>query len=1239
MNLFIKQKELNAQENDKYLAIQEFKCNVSPSNLDAEDIAIHQNDQTQQQIIQDKLEIVFDISSHDSKNNNEASNQISENSFINTKKQKSQRVSKGPNNAGVESLIYSQSSCNVVKDRRFDSQRFSEPKFRESIQKRVDQNILKHSEDILAKQSNNETLTINRQLSQDVNRLIQLDQSPKFTTYRRQNTLRKAWQVLILLIKIVKNFKLQEQLERISPFVGDKSHQQQDQQNGQKLDKKKSFVQKVKEQKIQLIQNNRQIINQYQKQQKQLIPQIQQTFPQFCLASFIYDFVSIVIAFLSLVYYSALLIIQPSLSSKNIFFRQIFSGFFIAFYITDIIKELMPISLSHHQNRFAQILISLKAYTKFQFFFDIISFFSIITVEVIYPDIITNYYIAIIFVLGFLLFKFFTIVNKWLKIQSYFLYSQRLSSSLMIVKLLSQFLILLHSFTIAYFIVGFYFKDSQNNSWLNQSRQDDEQNLLIIYAYSFQSCYLQLFHQIIYLPQTQYEIYFFFMLQFIFCIYFIYLIDQIFYNRKFSNEYYQEFTTISKYIGEKNMGLQQKIELFNLIKVKKEKDQYEKSIQIYKQYSQNISKHLQKYFRMVYFEQLVKQDILYPLFSKHILKKSCKIVEEVFKNDKEVIYDEYNDEEISLFIIIEGEVSIYLQHENPSELLLESQNFPKLKKFSLIGYSSFFSGMRKRYIYKAHEKVRLLRIPRDAFIKILQKSSEADYQKFCELKDRILFEDNTDWQQKTSSIHFRENLSQLCLVCQSSTHDISECNKCHFIMDKLFLFSQEKEKQVARVIFQRKVYKNTNQLKLFNKMQIVQQKFLSSNKSLLNFYYSSYLQNKNLNNQTYLTSFKNITTNNNISANINQAANSQSSFVMSDNQIQLNQSKFANGMITSDTNKNASNRLLQQNNASPSISVVAKDRSFSIQSLKNVQMPESNKSPVPESQFKSNSSNQHLRQQAQPIQTVIQEESMRSIQSQKRSTIAQLYPEKIQSDLNHGIHVNNNQNISSSHYKTKIMKKFDDINDEIFRGESPISSLYNVSRISNTLTPTSKQNIFGQEQKQNFIPSKNDIIVLQVEENIAPNVYEFNLNAAQQGHPNKSHEYNLIKSQDPYNDGNIGPQPTAQNPSQKQIYVSNLQNIQEKNESIMDDSLGNSNNYLESSIFHQQRQIISLDLDQMFITKNYFKDYNLDIILNYIRDSKPLKEINGTLTTTNQFASIKNKKYSLQLNKKSVYKS
>ncbi|KAL4454025.1 hypothetical protein ABPG74_003908 [Tetrahymena malaccensis] len=1233
----MKQKELNAQENDKYLAIQEFKCNVSPSNLDAEDIAGQQNDQTQQQIIQDKLEIVFDISSHDSKNNNEVSNQISENSFINFKKGKSQRRSKGPSNAGGESLIYSQSSCNVV-NRKFDSQRFSEPKFRESIQKqRVDQNILKYNEDKDVKQSNNETLTINRQQSQDVNRLILLDQSPKLTTYRRQKTLSKAWQILIETIKIVQNFRIQQSLEKISPFVGDKSHLKSDYQCSKNLNKKNSFVQ-FNEQKAQLIQNNRKIINQYQKQQKKLIPQIHQTFPQFCLISFIYDSLSTVIALFSQLYYTALLIMQPSLSITNIFFRQFLSRFFISFYIIDIVKELMPISTLHHQNRFAQILLSLKAYTRFQFFFDIVSFFSIITIEVIDPDVIKNYNIAIIFILGFLFFKIFTIFNKWAKIKSYFYYSQRLSSCLMVLKILAQLLIFLHTFTIGYFIVGIYFKDSQNNSWLNQSRQNDEQNILIIYAYSFQSCYLQLFHQIIYFPQTEYEIYFFFVLQFAFCIYLIYLIDLIFYDRKFSNQHYKEFAAISKYIGEKNLGFSQKMELFNLIKIKKEKDQDEKCIQIYKSYSQNASKHLQKYFRMVYLEQLVKQEILFPLFSKDILKKCCKIVEEVFRNDKELIYDEQNDEEISLFIIIEGEVSIYLQHENPSELLLESQNFPKLKKYSLIGYSSFFSGMRKRYIYKAHEKVRLLRIPRDGFIKILQKSSEAEYQKFCELKDRILFEGNTEQQQKSNTIHFRESLSSLCLSCNSSTHDISECNKCHYVYDKLFLVSQQKEKHITRAIYERKTYKNINQLKLFNKMQIIQQKFLSNNKSLLNFYYNSYLQNKNYNNQNQLTSFKNITTNNNLSTNINQAANSQSFFAMSDNQIQLNQSKHANCMITSDTNKNASYRLLQQNNASPNVSAVAKDRSFSIQSLKNVQMPDSNKSPVPESQFKSNNSNQHLRQQPQPIQTVIQEESMQSLHSQKRSTIAQLYPEKIQSDLNHGIHVNNNQNIPNSHYKTKIMKKFDDINDEIFRGESPISSLYNVSKISNTFTPTSRQNIQAQEQRQNFVPSKNDIIILQVEENIPPNVYEFNLNTALQGYPNKPHEFNLIKPQDPNSEGIIGPQPTAQNHSQKLIYVSNLQNIQEKNESLVEDSIGNSNNYLESSVFHQQRLIISLDLDQMFITKNYFNDYNLDIILNLIRDSKTFKDIDGSILTDNQFTVIKNIKKIQQINKKSVYK-
>lgn len=60
---------------------------------------------------------------------------------------------------------------------------------------------------------------------------------------------------------------------------------------------------------------------------------------------------------------------------------------------------------------------------------------------------------------------------------------------------------------------------------------------------------------------------------------------------------------------------------------------------------------------MIYLEHLLKYNSFSSQFSKETLKKCCKIVEEIFFYDKEVIFDEANDE-LNLFIILEGKVSM-----------------------------------------------------------------------------------------------------------------------------------------------------------------------------------------------------------------------------------------------------------------------------------------------------------------------------------------------------------------------------------------------------------------------------------------------------------------------------------------------------------------------------------------------------------------------------------------------------
>ena len=110
-----------------------------------------------------------------------------------------------------------------------------------------------------------------------------------------------------------------------------------------------------------------------------------------------------------------------------------------------------------------------------------------------------------------------------------------------------------------------------------------------------------------------------------------------------------------------------------------------------------------------------------------------------------------------------------------------------LKKGSIFGEHSFFTGLNRDYSCKTLEFTSVLIINRELAIQILRENKE-DYEKFCMIKDKILLQNDYSL------------LKARCLHCKSIKHSIKNCNHLHFVPDveqiiKRLTFSKDEQRR------------------------------------------------------------------------------------------------------------------------------------------------------------------------------------------------------------------------------------------------------------------------------------------------------------------------------------------------------------------------------------------------------------------------------------------------------------
>ncbi|KAL4481513.1 hypothetical protein ABPG74_007602 [Tetrahymena malaccensis] len=165
-----------------------------------------------------------------------------------------------------------------------------------------------------------------------------------------------------------------------------------------------------------------------------------------------------------------------------------------------------------------------------------------------------------------------------------------------------------------------------------------------------------------------------------------------------------------------------------------------------------------------------------PLF-KHIKDKDkiAKIMEEQLYSPGEVIFEQGDQDDNSLYYIVKGSVSIIFNSlSNPNR---EAKQIQLIKKKEYFGEISFINGNPRTFTAKAADFCRIYKIHRQQFISVIQENNQ-DFENFQMIKEAYQLNRN----YKFCSI--------LCYICNSGNHFSMDCPRTHLTLTKQIIISR-----------------------------------------------------------------------------------------------------------------------------------------------------------------------------------------------------------------------------------------------------------------------------------------------------------------------------------------------------------------------------------------------------------------------------------------------------------------
>ncbi|KAL4484474.1 hypothetical protein ABPG74_019651 [Tetrahymena malaccensis] len=221
---------------------------------------------------------------------------------------------------------------------------------------------------------------------------------------------------------------------------------------------------------------------------------------------------------------------------------------------------------------------------------------------------------------------------------------------------------------------------------------------------------------------------------------------------------------------------------------------------------------------------ILKQNrILKDNFDKQILSEIIPYIQEQNCTPGEIVIDnEIGNVECYLYFVQQGQLEL-LKNEQKSQKINSQHNahsFKKIMQGDNFGQQSFFTGIKEDLGVRSLNFSTLLKIKRSDFIAIL-KQYQSEYEKFCMIKDKIIFSG------------FYAQLNEQCSSCKERTHSEILCPILHYVPKK-FKILQENSRNYPHITrnsnFQRNILQKKNTLKdlennIYRTVQFIEDKY------------------------------------------------------------------------------------------------------------------------------------------------------------------------------------------------------------------------------------------------------------------------------------------------------------------------------------------------------------------------------------------------------------------------------
>ncbi|KAL4510988.1 hypothetical protein ABPG73_008066 [Tetrahymena malaccensis] len=311
------------------------------------------------------------------------------------------------------------------------------------------------------------------------------------------------------------------------------------------------------------------------------------------------------------------------------------------------------------------------------------------------------------------------------------------------------------------------------------------------------------------------------------CLVFGFAINQIGYI--FQDAYFREKSIfqkrniISKYMQKKeiNSNVQQQVFEYLEYTWREEIDEHQQEANII---LNQLSGNLKQSIQLESNKLILKQNrILKDNFDKQILSEIIPYIQEQNCTPGEIVIDnEIGNVECYLYFVQQGQLEL-LKNEQKSQKINSQHNahsFKKIMQGDNFGQQSFFTGIKEDLGVRSLNFSTLLKIKRSDFIAIL-KQYQSEYEKFCMIKDKIIFSG------------FYAQLNEQCSSCKERTHSEILCPILHYVPKK-FKILQENSRNYPHITrnsnFQRNILQKKNTLKdlennIYRTVQFIEDKY------------------------------------------------------------------------------------------------------------------------------------------------------------------------------------------------------------------------------------------------------------------------------------------------------------------------------------------------------------------------------------------------------------------------------